>query len=217
MLRHSALILFKHIKRYYWGDLSKSIPNIAYTLMKWEIMHLKPRQDDLWLEFGVSEGCSINITAAMRGPNVSQPVHGFDSFQGLPEDWYGSFQQGVFSRRGISPPVDRNAQLHVGWFNETLEPFLAAHPHEYVAHVNLDMDLYGGAVYVLKHLMPRFRNGTILHFHEFFKYNETTNSLKGDQEMRALYDALKQSPTPMVLQLMPFHTKFREPAVFRVS
>tara|TARA_R110002073_G_scaffold191088_1_gene349759 strand:+ start:234 stop:617 length:384 start_codon:yes stop_codon:yes gene_type:complete len=37
----------------------------------------------LFLEFGVASGASINFIAA----NTDTTVHGFDSFQGLPEDW----------------------------------------------------------------------------------------------------------------------------------
>jgi hypothetical protein len=217
LMRRSMLVESKHINNYFWGPPTWSGANNAYTMLKWGILHLHPRQDDLWLEFGVSEGFSVNLTAALRGPNASEPIHAFDSFLGLPEDWNGVFKKGMFSLKGISPPLDPNVQLHVGWFNETLEPFFQAHPGHHIAYVNLDMDLYSGALYVLKQIMPRFRAGTVLHFHELVKYNDASKTLRGDQEMRALYDALKQSPTPVVLQLMPFYADFREPVVLRVS
>jgi hypothetical protein len=34
--------------------------------------------------------------------------------------------------------------------------------------------------------------------------------------MKALYYAMKRSSTPVHLQLMPFYSRWREPAVFRV-
>jgi hypothetical protein len=212
----SALVLFKHIHGYYYGDRSKSTMNQAYTLMKWGILNLKPNLDDLWLEFGVSAGNSINLTATMRGEKVKQPTYGFDAFKGLDEDWEGRMALGTFTRNGSIPHVHHNVELKVGWFNQTLEPFLAAHPGEFVGHVNIDMDLFRGAFYVLKQLIPRFRPGTVLHFHEFFRHNASTNVLTGEAEMKALYYAMKRSSTPVRLQLMPFHSRWREPAVFRV-
>jgi hypothetical protein len=214
--QRSALVLFKHINYYFYGDRAKSAMNRAYMLMKWGIINLKPNPDDLWLEFGVFGGNSINLTAAMRGDHVKQPVYGFDSFEGLPEDWDGRMVRGTFTRNGSIPHVHHNVELKVGWFNQTLEPFLQEHPGEYVGHVNIDMDLFRGAYYVLKRLIPRFRSGTVVHFHELYMHNETTNVFSGEAEMKALYYAMKRSSTPVHLQLMPFQSRAREPVVFRV-
>lgn len=37
----------------------------------------------LWLEFGVSNGASLKVIAEQ----TSARIYGFDSFEGLPEDW----------------------------------------------------------------------------------------------------------------------------------
>ena len=50
------------------------------------------RVDGLVLEFGVRFGVSIRQIAAL----ANQPVHGFDSFEGLPESW-GSEPRGSYS------------------------------------------------------------------------------------------------------------------------
>ena len=90
-----------------------------------------------------------------------------------------------------------------------------------ISFVNMDMDLYTGAVYVLQHILPHMSSGAILHFHDFF--NAATACYSG--EMRALYDVLFSNhsvfghtkESAMHLQMMPFETLgFREPLVFRV-
>ena len=79
----------------------------------------------LVLEFGVRRGTSITHIAEAAG----QPVHGFDSFEGLPEGW-GSQPQGSFTTELELPPVPANAMLHAGWFEDTLArlPGRAARP-----------------------------------------------------------------------------------------
>jgi hypothetical protein len=51
----------------------------------------------LWCEFGVFTGASVNLTAI--GYNEIE-VHGFDTFTGLPEDWVGHHGKGHFSQGG---------------------------------------------------------------------------------------------------------------------
>ncbi|GEM_PF-6274412 len=59
-----------------------------------------------YLEFGVADGGSMRVALANLGPEAN--LYGFDSFEGLPEQWYGNFTIGTFSREGgqyqISPP-----------------------------------------------------------------------------------------------------------------
>ena len=50
----------------------------------------------MWLEFGVHTGGTLRITAAWRAAHCgsgSPPVHGFDTFTGLPEDWDGQYKK----------------------------------------------------------------------------------------------------------------------------
>jgi tetratricopeptide (TPR) repeat protein len=115
----------------------------------------------LVLEFGVRRGTSITHIAEAAG----QPVHGFDSFEGLPEGW-GSQPQGSFTTEMELPPVPANVTLHAGWFEDTLAPFLAEQPGP-VRFVNIDCDIYSSARTVLTGLADRLRPGSILVFDEF--------------------------------------------------
>lgn len=51
-----------------------------------------------YLEFGVAEGGSMRVALSNLGPDSR--CFGFDSFEGLPEDWYGTFSKGAFSLAG---------------------------------------------------------------------------------------------------------------------
>ncbi|HBI15678.1 MAG TPA: hypothetical protein DDY20_09225 [Desulfobulbaceae bacterium] len=120
--------------------------------------------DGLYLEFGVYSGTTINFIAS----RVQAAVHGFDSFEGLPEQW-GNVPAGKFTRHGDLPEVRENVSLHVGLFDKTLPGFLEAHA-ENAAFIHIDSDLYSSAKTVLALLRPRIVPGTVIVFDEFFNY-----------------------------------------------
>lgn len=117
-------------------------------------------QPGLVLEFGVRRGTSLNRLAARAG----QVVHGFDSFEGLPQSW-GAEPAGVLTCGAQMPAVADNAVLHAGWFSDTLAPFLAAHAGP-VRLVNVDSDIYASAREVLFALAPRLVPGSVVVFDE---------------------------------------------------
>ncbi|WP_410612494.1 class I SAM-dependent methyltransferase [Amycolatopsis sp. lyj-109] len=118
----------------------------------------------LALEFGVYTGSTLKIIAAAR---TSGGVFGFDSFQGLPEDWRIDFPAGTFGVEGR--PEVAGAELVVGWFADTLPGFLADHP-EPVDFLHVDADLYSSTKTVLDLVGPRLRPGSVLVFDEFFNF-----------------------------------------------
>lgn len=122
--------------------------------------------DGLFMEFGVRSGRTVNHVARRR-PKAT--VHGFDSFEGLPEAWTGwTMDRGAFGGEGI-PQVESNVRLHVGWFDATLPAFLEDHPGD-VAFVHIDSDIYSSARTILSELAPRFRPGSVIVFNEYFNY-----------------------------------------------
>jgi hypothetical protein len=118
-------------------------------------------KDGLVLEFGVGTGFTMREIARRR-----LPAHGFDSFQGLPEHWRSGFTKGTFAQ-GL-PNVD-GANLHVGWFSETLPAFLAEHGDTF-AFVHMDADLYSSTKTVFDLAQDRFIRGTVVLFDEYFNY-----------------------------------------------
>ena len=125
----------------------------------------------LWLEFGVFSGKTINGMARYAPPATR--VYGFDTFEGLPEDWRPGFAKGVFDTKGAMPRVAANVTLIKGLFQDTLEAFLQARPppsREKVAVVHLDADLYSATQYVLEQLQPRIAVGSLLVFDELINF-----------------------------------------------
>lgn len=120
--------------------------------------------DGLALEFGVYSGRTLKIISAARG---GRNVHGFDSFEGLPEAWRAGFPAGTFDVEAL--PDVPGAELVVGWFDATLPGFLAAHPGP-VTFLHLDADLYSSTRIVLDLVGQRLQAGSVVVFDEYFNY-----------------------------------------------
>lgn len=124
-------------------------------------------RDGVFLEFGVDRGGTITQTAKLR-PDAR--IVGFDSFEGLPEDWGGSgLVRGRFDRGGALPDVPGNVELVRGWFDATIPGWKAANEGP-IAFCHVDCDLYSSTVTVFTELEDRFEPGTILLFDEYFGY-----------------------------------------------
>lgn len=136
------------------------------------------RADGLVLEFGVRFGVSIRQIAAL----ANQQVHGFDSFEGLPESW-GAEPSGSYSTLGALPMVPGNVTLHRGWFERSLPEFLRSHAGP-VRFMNVDCDIYSSTRTVLTLLADRIAPGTVMVFDEYFGHEGWRND-----EFRAFQEA----------------------------
>ncbi len=122
--------------------------------------------EGLVLEFGVYAGRSLRVIAGC----TPEPVYGFDSFQGLPEDWTSGQKRGRFDLEGKFPKFEEpNVRLIPGWFDETLPPFLAQHAGP-VQFLHMDCDLYSSAATVFAHVGARIVSGSVILFDEYFNY-----------------------------------------------
>ena len=116
----------------------------------------------LILEFGVYHGKTIRMIASYF-PN--DPVHGFDTFSGIPEDWHNT-GVGSYSTFGILPEAPDNVKYHIGLFSETLSEFLSTHPGP-IRLMNIDCDLYSSTKDVFDVVADRVRPGTVIIFDEY--------------------------------------------------
>jgi hypothetical protein len=135
-----------------------------FMLMNKSLSLVDPKLKGMYCEFGVYQGKTINYIAAKTGATV----HGFDSFEGLPDNWRPGFAAGVFEVAGL-PGVRPNVRLHKGWFKDSLPRFARSHP-EPLAFGHLDADLYSSTKDVFEALGDRIVAGTVLQFDEFFNY-----------------------------------------------
>ncbi len=107
-----------------------------------------------YLEFGVAGGLSMSrMIERFQHPDAR--FTGFDSFEGLPEDWvlpWETKHRGAFSTKGQAPrAADPRVSFVKGWFQNTLSAFLAANPLGGTRPllVHYDADLYSSTLFVL--------------------------------------------------------------------
>lgn len=123
----------------------------------------------LIMEFGVYKGYSIRrIACAVNAVAPNRIVYGFDSFEGIPEDW-NNMPAGTFATE--MPWVPDNVILIKGWFEDVLDDFLKR-TKEPIALLHIDCDLYSSTDFILRKLEDRFTSGTLLAFDELAYYPE---------------------------------------------
>jgi hypothetical protein len=165
-----------------------------------------------YLEMGVCTGRTINFIAAL---NPEQHIWGFDSFDGLPEEWTRTdltFPQGSFrvNTEGWMPPVLHNVSLVKGMFHETLPQFkseiLKSTP---IAFLHVDCDIYASAKETFDQLANNIVPGTVIVFDEFYNYPEAAeHEFKAFQEFldstgkKAAYLAYNQCFEQAVAQIV---------------
>jgi hypothetical protein len=119
----------------------------------------------LYLEFGVYVGVSMRYwSQILRHPETK--LHGFDSFEGLPEHWNETRAKGHFSTNGVVPDVDdERVKFITGWFEETLPGYQP--PEHDVLVLMIDADLYSSAKCIFDHVGRYIVPGTYVYFDEF--------------------------------------------------
>lgn len=155
--RESGIYVFKHM-----------VGATHYSSSGEMLLDLGKRADipGLRLEFGVAGGKSIRTLAS----NSPETIYGFDSFEGLPENWRFDAPKGIFS---TSAPTDLpdNVKIVEGMFETTLPTFLKEHEGP-VGLLHVDADLYSSTATIFKHLRDRIVRGTIIIFDEYLNYPE---------------------------------------------
>lgn len=133
------------------------------------------------VEFGVASGSTVNAIADAF-PN--RTVYGFDSFDGLPEDWNASHPAGAFKMDSL-PVILDNVKLEVGLFADTLtidwEPY-----GDIVSFVHIDCDLFSSTITIVDWLWTKVVTGSIILFDELYYTYDGRNYL--DHEYKALLE-----------------------------
>lgn len=130
----------------------------------------------LLMEFGVYKGKTLTQICEYW---PDRTVYGFDSFVGLPEDWFIDGEAGITMRANKfdltnADPIDypTNAVLVKGWYEQSLEPWLIRHAGP-AALVHIDCDLYSSTKTVLTLLNNRIVPGTVIVFDEFYPWQHS--------------------------------------------
>lgn len=148
---------------------------LSFALEKAKAAH----PDGLVCEFGVARGKTLRYIAQRWQGKVT----GFDSFEGLPENWTGTAAQaGTFNAKGKLPRMPANVALRAGWFETSVPKFLGETPGV-AGLLHMDADLYSSTRTVLSLFRERIRKGTVLVFDEYYNYpNWQEHEFKAFQE-----------------------------------
>jgi hypothetical protein len=152
----------------------ENIPILHNKALHHVFEHRLVNDFDLWLEFGTYDGRSINKISRY----TNRQIFGFDSFEGLPEEWVGrGFPKGCFDLGGAQPNfnpegffVYDNVKLIKGWFNESIPVFLENFDKP-ISFLHIDCDIYSSTKDIFNTLYANIQNGCVIVFDEMFDYN----------------------------------------------
>lgn len=123
-----------------------------------------------YLEFGVFEGATLRYWSA-KLTNPESELHGFDSFEGLPETFDSAYPMGRFDLGGKPPTIeDPRVSFHIGWFDATVPGFVVPEGKRLV--ITLDADLYSATRLVLDSLDQYIVEGTLIYFDELSRIDQ---------------------------------------------
>jgi hypothetical protein len=170
---------FERIKEEYKHYSDDIFPN--HIILDNYIEKFSIPRDGYWFEFGVHSGSTINTLSSF-----CEKIYGFDSFEGLPEDWNKKYFKGTFKLEK-PPKVEDNVELVIGWFSETLPKFVEENDIDKINFINVDCDLYSSTKTIFENLGKYIKSGTYIYFDEFF-----VNSNPIENEAKAFAEFLDE-------------------------
>jgi len=185
---HSLQMILNYMKLGRWNRAQGFVYPIRYPHRSQVFNVVAEKIKDervLYLEFGVYQGSSMRWwSEALKNP--ASILHGFDSFEGLPEsfdDAGGKYARGWFSTDGQVPKLDDpRVTFFKGWFDRTLPGYIP--PDHDVLVINIDADLYSSTIFVLNTLHPHFKKGTYLYMDDMSR---------PDHEPRAMEEFMRET------------------------
>ena len=137
-------------------------------------------------EFGVLKAKTLNLIAKNF---LNQKVYGFDSFEGLPEDWHLT-DENVFEKGRMKidslPKVNSNVELVVGWYHKTIPEWKKTFKDN-IKFIHIDCDLYSSTSTIFEQLNNQIVDGTVIQFDDFYNWKNLSNYTKWQQ---GIYKAL---------------------------
>ena len=121
-------------------------------------------------EFGVWRGTSFRYLI-----KIYKQGYGFDTFQGIPEDW-DDLEKGSYSSDGAIPSVEGGTFI-AGEFDKTL-PIFFSKERPKASLINIDSDLYSSAKSVLVHARRIIDEFTVIVFDQFLMNEHWENDEK---------------------------------------
>lgn len=176
-------------------NLGPYLGDSYYAALEYALTQVPP--DKYALEFGVATGTTMRMIEKVM------PVTGFDSFEGLPEDWRPGFEAGRFKQE---PPKFQHGELVIGLFEDTLPKWIEENEDLLrlcLFLVHIDCDLYSSTKTILSNLKPFLSRGQIIVFDEYHGYpGWEDHEYKAWQELGMNYEVLGHGPEQAVMRLL---------------
>jgi O-methyltransferase len=143
------------------------------------------KKEICYFEFGVASGRSF-FWWLQHNLNSNSRFWGFDTFEGLPENW-GGYKKGDMAHAENELELkDSRASFVKGTFQNRLTGFIDEQRHVFENRpklIHLDADLFSSTLFVLSQLYPFLQKGDLILFdefnvanHEFFAFKIFTES-----------------------------------------
>lgn len=183
------------VRSFAWVFSLPKLPSLHFH--RWALFDavLKRCKDERpFYEFGVWRGASFHFLLQRLGKG-----YGFDTFEGIPEDWDDK-PEGSYSSEGNIPEM-KGGEFIAGKFEDTLPEFFNDERPK-AALINLDADLYSSTLCALTHAFAVIDADTILVFDEFLMNQNWEND-----EYRALEDFCAEKKCSYEVIALSFFTK----------
>jgi len=165
---------YNHFKKYFKTSIflkSKKHLSRAYGTSIKEYAIEKALQNEsntninAYLEFGVYKGNSINFFS-----KYVKKIYGFDSFEGLNEDWAGYIRpKKDFNSNKKIPKLNKNVVLVNGLAQNTLDNFLKENNPK-INFVNMDMYTYETSRFILSKIKPYLIDNSVILFNHLYNF-----------------------------------------------
>jgi hypothetical protein len=152
------------------------------------------KKDRPFYEFGVWRAAAFRYLI-----KTFKNGYGFDTFEGIPEDWHNE-KAGTYSSDGNVPKI-KGGEFIVGKFEDTLPGFFAE-PRPMASIINFDADLYSSTICALNFAKTVIDQHTILIFDEFI-----INDKWEQDEYKALEEFCSKNDYTYEVLAISFFTK----------
>ena len=117
-------------------------------------------------------------------------IYGFDSFEGLEEDWIVSDYNpaGTFSFNSKNLKIPKNVKIIKGKVQDTLNDFLEKNKDKKITFIHMDMDTYTPTKYVLEKIKPFVQKGSVILVDELYGFPNWKK-----HEYKALNEVFKEN------------------------
>ncbi len=173
MLNHRFVALLderaRAAARSTYAFIEKEMPNAIHMLDQFRMIEERKEEvpEGHILDLGVYKGAS---TRALARSFPGRRIYGFDSFEGLPEDWSHALKGSFGDVKGKLPDVPGNVTLVPGWFDATLPIWAREHEGETIALLRVDCDIYSSTKTIFDTLGDKLRPGSWICFDELIGY-----------------------------------------------